>query len=56
MPWRDFAEELVGTSKEAIKKLAEYAEDYRIYPRSINKLGKSFFFLAKVEQKRSSLF
>lgn len=52
MPWRDFAEELVGTSKEAIKKLAEYAEDYRIYPRSINKKGKSFFFLAKVEQKK----
>jgi len=46
MSWKDFAEELVGTSKEAVKKVAEYAEDYRIYPRSIIKEGKSFYFLA----------
>lgn len=52
MSWKDFAEELVGTSKEAVKKVAEYAEDYRIYPRSIIKEGKSFYFLAKIDQKK----
>jgi hypothetical protein len=52
MSWKDFAEELVGTSKEAVKKVAEYAEDYRIYPRSIIKKGKSFYFLAKIDQKK----
>lgn len=51
MNWRDFAEELVGTSKEAVKKVAEYAEDYRIYPRSIIKNKKSFYFMAKIDQK-----
>ena len=50
MKWKDFAEELVGTSKEAVKKVAEYAEDYRIYPRSIIKNKKSFYFLAKIDQ------
>ena len=52
MSWKDFAEELVGTSKEAVKKAAEYAEDYRIYPRSIIKKDKSFYFLAKIDQKK----
>lgn len=52
MSWKDFAEELVGTSKEAVKKLAEYAEDYRIYPRSIIKKEKSFYFIAKIDQKK----
>jgi hypothetical protein len=52
MSWKDFAEELVGTSKEAVKKVAEYAEDYRIYPRSIIKEGKSFYFIAKIDQKK----
>jgi len=52
MSWKDFAEELVGTSKDAVKKVAEYAEDYRIYPRSIIKKGKSFYFLAKIDQKK----
>lgn len=52
MSWKDFAEELVGTSKEAVKKLAEYTEDYRIYPRSIIKEGKSVYFLAKIDQKK----
>ena len=52
MSWKDFAEELVGSSKEAVKKAAEYAEDYRIYPRSIIKKDKSFYFLAKIDQKK----
>jgi hypothetical protein len=52
MSWKDFAEELVGTSKEAVMKVAEYAEDYRIYPRSIIKKDKSFYFLAKIDQKK----
>ncbi|MFW5735814.1 MAG: tagaturonate epimerase family protein [Halanaerobium sp.] len=51
MSWKDFAEELVGTSKEAVKKIAEYAEDYRIYPRSIIKNKNSFYFMAKIDQK-----
>jgi hypothetical protein len=52
MSWKDFAEELVGTSKDAIQKVAEYADDYRIYPKSIIKKGKSFYFLAKVDQSK----
>jgi len=52
MTWKDFAEELVGTSKDAVKKAAEYAEDYRIYPRSITKEKSSFYFLAKVDKKK----
>ena len=52
MSWKDFAEELVGTSKEAVKKVAEYAEDYRIYPRSIIKKGSSIYFMAKINKKR----